>query len=71
MPIQAQKYEKYWKSKNDLKCRLGTLNKELWARYVFFINLKFDDCQTSVNQQKSKQHEKWNFGREKIKKFNI
>ena len=41
----AQKYEKKWKSKNDLKSRLRALNKELWAIYVFFTNLKFDDCQ--------------------------
>ena len=42
--IQDQKYEKNWKSKNDLKSRQRALNKELWAIYVFF-NLKFDDCQ--------------------------
>ena len=30
---------------NDVKSRLRTLNKGLWAIYVFFTNLKFDDCQ--------------------------
>ena len=42
---KVQKYEKIWKSKNDLKSRLRALNKELWAIYVFFTNMKFDDCQ--------------------------
>ena len=52
---KVQKYEKNWKSKNDFKSRLRALNKELWAIYVFFINLKFDDCKnTNVNQRKSK-----------------
>ena len=37
--------KKNWKSKNDLKSRLRALNKELWTIYVFFTNLKFDDCQ--------------------------
>ena len=27
----VQKYEKNWKSKNDLKSPLRALNKELWA----------------------------------------
>ena len=43
--ILGKKYKKNWKSKNDLKSRKRALNKELCAIYLFFINLKFDDCQ--------------------------
>ena len=40
-----QKVQKYWKSKNGVKTALTPLFKELWAIYVFFTNLKFDDYQ--------------------------
>ena len=42
---KVQKYEKNWKSKYDIKSRLRALNKELWAIYVFFTDLKFNACQ--------------------------
>ena len=45
MCFQLQKYEKYWKLKNDFKSPLRALNKKLWAIYVFFTNLKLDDFQ--------------------------
>ena len=45
MRFHHQKYEKNWKSKNGVKTALTPLFKELWAIYVFFTNLKFDDCQ--------------------------
>ena len=62
--------KKNWKSKNDLKSGLRALNKELWAIYVFFTNLKFDDSKnTNVNQRKSKNHEELNFNREKVQKY--
>ena len=35
MWFQEQKYEKYLKSKNDIKRPLGPFNKELWAIWVF------------------------------------
>ena len=31
MRFQAQTYEKYLKTKNDIKKSLATFNKELWA----------------------------------------
>ena len=37
--------KKNWKSKNGVKTALTPLFKELWAIYVFFTNLKFDDYQ--------------------------
>ena len=43
--FMLKKYEKNWKSKNDLKSRLRALTMELWAIYVFFTNMKFDDFQ--------------------------
>ena len=62
--------KKNWKSKNDLKNRLRALNKELWAIYAFFVNLKFDNCQnTSVNQLKSKNHKELNFSHGKIQRM--
>ena len=33
--IQIQKHEKYLKSKNDIKKRLGAFNQELWANFEF------------------------------------
>ena len=33
--FQIQKHEKYLKSKNDIKKRLGALNQELWANFEF------------------------------------
>ena len=41
----VEKYEKNWKSKNGVKTAVTPLFKELWAIYVFFTNLKFDDYQ--------------------------
>ena len=40
MRFQVQKYEKYLKSKNDLKRLLGAFINELWAIYVFFKSCK-------------------------------
>ena len=40
-----QKYEKNWKSKNDLISSLRAPDKELWAIYVLFTNLQFDNFQ--------------------------
>ena len=36
MWFQEQKYEKYLKSKNDIKRRLGAFNQELWANLEFW-----------------------------------
>ena len=47
----VQKYEKNWKSKNDLKSPLRALNKELWAIYVFSSNLKVHDFQKHQRKQ--------------------
>ena len=33
--FQPQKHEKYLKSKNDIKKRLGAFNQELWANFKF------------------------------------
>ena len=33
--FQIQKHEKYLKSKNDIKKRLGAFNQELWANFEF------------------------------------
>ena len=33
--FQIQKHEKYLKSKNDIKRRLGAFNQELWANFEF------------------------------------
>ena len=41
MWFQEQKYEKYLKSKNDIKRPLGPFNKELWAIQVFLNLLSF------------------------------
>ena len=43
--FSSQKVQKYWKSKNGVKTALTPLFKELWAIYVCFTNLKFDDYQ--------------------------
>ena len=43
--FSSQKVQKNWKFKNSVKTALTPLFKELWAIYVFFTNLKFDDCQ--------------------------
>ena len=68
--ILESKYEKNWKSKNDLKSRLRALNKELWAIYVFLPTWNLTIAKnTNVKQQKSKHHEKLNFNRQKIQEF--
>ena len=41
MWFQEQKYEKYLKSKNDIKRPLGPFNKELWAIQVFLKRGQF------------------------------
>ena len=33
--FHIQKHEKYVKSKNDIKRRLGAFNQELWANFKF------------------------------------
>ena len=33
--FQIQKHEKYLKSKNDIKRRLGAFKQELWANFEF------------------------------------
>ena len=37
--FQIQKHEKYLKSKNDIKRRLGAFNQELWANLEFWEKL--------------------------------
>ena len=51
MRFYVQKYEKNWKSKNDVKTALTPLFKELWAIYVFFTNFKIDDFQNYQRKQ--------------------
>ena len=41
MRLQFQKFEKYLKSKNDIKKPLRPFNKESWAIYFFFNLAKF------------------------------
>ena len=43
MRFQVQKYEKYLKSKNDIKRSLGPFNKELWAILVFLNVVNFSE----------------------------
>ena len=65
-----QKYEKNWKSKNGVKTALTPLFKELWAIYVFSQTWNLTIAKnTSVNQGKSKHHEKLNFSPQTIKKI--
>ena len=40
MRFQRQNYEKYLKSKNDIRMPLGPFNKELWAIQDFLISGK-------------------------------
>ena len=36
--FQIKKHEKYLKSKNDIKRRLGAIKQELWANFEFEIS---------------------------------
>ena len=65
MPFQVQKYEKYWKSKNDLKSRLRVRSYKRFKYFSKTWNLTIAK-NTNVNQRKCEHDGKINFGREKI-----
>ena len=55
MQIHLQKYQKYWKSKNDFKSTPRAFIKECWEIVSFFTNMKFDSFQKHYRRPNKNQ----------------
>ena len=57
-PIYSRKYQKYRKSRNDLKYPLRAFNKYKWAIFVTNLKIDFPQTKTGGNQRKTNHQTK-------------